>query len=132
MNLSEGTARQGASLECLHNGPAEVHVQASVKYSTWNNFTNDLISTPVLFSMKPVNPVETQRVPLEYSAGRTAAEMVIPYPPGIPLLYPGEWISEDICSRLINLRQGGAKFQACADPALQHIQVYNNKKGGDA
>lgn len=132
VNLPEGTARQGASTECLHNEPAEVQAQASVEYSTWNNFTNDLISTPVLFSMKPVNPVETEGVPLEYSAGRTAAEMVIPYPPGIPLLYPGEWISEDICNRLISLRQGGAKFQACADPALQHIQVYNNKKGGDA
>ncbi|MEC0170700.1 Orn/Lys/Arg family decarboxylase, partial [Paenibacillus graminis] len=130
-NLPGGTAKQKSSTEYLHTEPGKGQVQASVKYSTWNNLMDDFISRPVLFSMKPVNPVETERIRLEYSAGRTAAEMVIPYPPGIPLVYPGEWISEDICSRLVSLRQGGAKFQACADPALQHIQVYNIKKGGD-
>lgn len=57
--------------------------------------------------------------------------MVIPYPPGIPLLYPGEVINETVYERLIALRQGGAKFQACADHALQSILVYNNKKGGE-
>ncbi|MNE73404.1 hypothetical protein D3C80_1694140 [compost metagenome] len=57
--------------------------------------------------------------------------MVIPYPPGIPLLYPGEVITEAACSRLAALRQGGAKFQACADSALRRIVVYNNMKGGE-
>lgn len=57
--------------------------------------------------------------------------MVIPYPPGIPLLYPGESIAASVCDRLIRLRTGGAKFQACADPALQHIKVYNIQKGGE-
>lgn len=57
--------------------------------------------------------------------------MVIPYPPGIPLLYPGEAITEAICSRLSGLSKGGAKFQACADPVLQHIKVYNIQKGGE-
>ncbi|MNE73918.1 Lysine decarboxylase, constitutive [compost metagenome] len=83
------------------------------------------------FSLKPVSAAETESVPLEYSIGRTAAEMVIPYPPGIPLLYPGEVINETVYERLIALRQGGAKFQACADHALQYILVYNIQKGGE-
>ncbi|MNO43931.1 Arginine decarboxylase [compost metagenome] len=132
VGLSEGTTTRESSTEYLQTETAEKLVLASAQNSTWNNFTTDLISRPVLFSMKPVNPLETERVRLEYSAGRMAAEMVIPYPPGIPLLYPGEWISEDICNRLVGLSKGGAKFQACADPALQHILVYNIKKGGDA
>ncbi|MGN7765766.1 aminotransferase class I/II-fold pyridoxal phosphate-dependent enzyme [Paenibacillus sp. 22594] len=132
VNLHEDTTRQGFSTECLPTLSVDGLVPASAKNSTWNNFTNNLISSPVLFSMKPVNPLETESIGLEYSTGRMAAEMVIPYPPGIPLLYPGEEISEDICKRLIGLSQGGAKFQACADPVLQQILVYNIKKGGDA
>jgi arginine decarboxylase len=32
----------------------------------------------------------TERVPASEMAGRTAAVMVVPYPPGIPVLMPGE------------------------------------------
>jgi lysine decarboxylase len=34
-------------------------------------------------------------LPLHNSAGRIAAEMICPYPPGIPLLIPGERIGSD-------------------------------------
>lgn len=110
--------------------PEEERVTA-LNDSTWNIFSKDLISDPVPFSLKPVDPRETEPISLEYSVGRVAAEMVIPYPPGIPLLYPGEIITEAVQRRLSGLSKGGAKFQACSDPALQHITVYNIKKGGE-
>ncbi|WP_341346342.1 aminotransferase class I/II-fold pyridoxal phosphate-dependent enzyme [Paenibacillus sp. FSL H3-0469] len=103
----------------------------SANISTWNNFDIPAVSAPVAFSTRPVAAGETESIELEASEGRIAAEMVIPYPPGIPLLYPGECITASVCDRLIRLRTGGAKFQACADPALQHIKVYNIQKGGE-
>ncbi|WP_042201172.1 aminotransferase class I/II-fold pyridoxal phosphate-dependent enzyme [Paenibacillus camerounensis] len=99
--------------------------------STWNILSGQLFSQPVRFTMKPVSQAETESIPLEYSIGRTSAEMVIPYPPGIPLLYPGEVITDAACSRLEALSRGGARFQACADPLLQRIRVYNIQKGGE-
>lgn len=99
--------------------------------STWNISTGPLFSQPVPFSLKPVSAGETENIHLEYSVGRVSAEMVIPYPPGIPLLYPGEVITEATCSRLAALSQGGAKFQACTDSALRRIMVYNIRKGGE-
>jgi len=36
----------------------------------------------------------TREVPLEQAAGETAAELVTPYPPGIPVLAPGDLISQ--------------------------------------
>lgn len=114
-----------------YNNGEEAMSAFSSPNSTWNNFSASLISAPVRFSTKPVAAEETESISLEASAGRVAAEMVIPYPPGIPLLYPGEIITESICGRLGSLRDGGAKFQACADPALQHIKVYNIQKGGE-
>ncbi|MOA57775.1 hypothetical protein D3C78_1820140 [compost metagenome] len=52
-----------------------------------------------------------------------SAEMIIPYPPGIPLLYVGEKISVITARRLINLRNTRAKCQGAADPTLATIQV---------
>lgn len=37
----------------------------------------------------------SEAVPLEHCAGRVAAEPLCPYPPGIPLLIPGERIDPD-------------------------------------
>lgn len=123
---STRTAAQAASYNSREGDsscPADI--------STWNNFDIPAVSAPVAFSTRPVAEGETETIALETSAGRIAAEMVIPYPPGIPLLYPGESIAASVCDRLIRLRTGGAKFQACADPALQHIKVYNIQKGGE-
>lgn len=81
------------------------------------------ISEPVAFSLAPLSQGEIEAIPVEDSAGRQAAEMIIPYPPGIPLLYSGETITEETRSRLIRLRHSGAKCQGAADPLLLTIQV---------
>ncbi len=46
--------------------------------------------------MTPAEAVfgRTERVPLSGAVGRVAAEMVSPYPPGIPRIVPGELISQ--------------------------------------
>ncbi|SEU31661.1 aminotransferase class I/II-fold pyridoxal phosphate-dependent enzyme [Paenibacillus sp. NFR01] len=105
--------------------------QPEIALSTWNNHAEGKISEPVAFSLKPSTESETESVPLEYSTGRAAAEMIVPYPPGIPLLYPGETVRADTVAWLIRLRNGGAKFQGNADPGLIRIKVYNKKKGGE-
>src|SRR3954449_11759516 len=38
---------------------------------------------------------EVEQVPVEHAAGRISAEMVSPYPPGVPVLAPGELISQE-------------------------------------
>jgi lysine decarboxylase len=61
-------------------------------------------------------------IPLETSAGRTCAEMVMFYPPGIPLLMPGEIVTAetlDVCRQLL---AAGAHPYA-SDPTLETIRV---------
>ncbi|MCM1558579.1 MAG: aminotransferase class I/II-fold pyridoxal phosphate-dependent enzyme [Butyrivibrio sp.] len=48
-----------------------------------------------------------EEIPLEECTGRLAGEFVNLYPPGVPLLVPGEEITEELCRRIRNrLRQG--------------------------
>jgi len=62
-------------------------------------------------------------VSLERSIGLKAAEWVIPYPPGIPVLIPGETITDGIVRQLLRWRHEGAKIQGARDPELRMIQV---------
>lgn len=44
--------------------------------------------------------MEGESIELEDSAGRRAGDFVNLYPPGVPVLAPGELITEDICNKL--------------------------------
>ncbi len=54
---------------------------------------------------------QTQKACLEDAAGRICAEYVTPYPPGIPLLVPGERITAEQVRQLRDLHQRGASVQ---------------------
>jgi lysine decarboxylase len=45
------------------------------------------------------------RLPLAEASGRLAAEPLCPYPPGIPLLIPGERIDADRAAWLVQQQQ---------------------------
>lgn len=49
-------------------------------------------------------------IPILESIGKNSAEMVIPYPPGIPLLMEGETITLDKMEELLQLIHLGARF----------------------
>jgi arginine/lysine/ornithine decarboxylase len=63
-----------------------------------------------------------QSVPLAGAAGQTCAEMVMFYPPGIPLLMPGETITDeaiDVCGKLL---AAGAHPYA-SDTSLANVRI---------
>ena len=64
-----------------------------------------------------------ETVSAEDAAGRVAAEMVAPYPPGIPAIAPGEVVSRELVEALREAAAGGTRLAYCADPALATLQV---------
>ncbi|HJJ41869.1 MAG TPA: DegT/DnrJ/EryC1/StrS family aminotransferase, partial [Methanocorpusculum sp.] len=52
-------------------------------------------------------PIDKERVPLQNGAGRVCASSIIPYPPGIPFVCPGERINEDVIEYIKNLKAIG-------------------------
>ena len=63
-----------------------------------------------------------ESVPLAQASGRIAAEAITPYPPGIPLVMPGERLSAEVLDLLSALRDGGNSISA-ADPTLGLVKV---------
>ncbi|TSB45090.1 aminotransferase class I/II-fold pyridoxal phosphate-dependent enzyme [Alkalicoccobacillus porphyridii] len=60
---------------------------------------------------KHIHTKKTDRVAFWEAEGRIAAEEVTPYPPGIPLVYPGQRIEKDTLLHIKQLNQAGARFQ---------------------
>lgn len=63
-----------------------------------------------------------EAVPLSAATGRVSAEAITPYPPGIPLVMPGERLSADAVRLLRALATAGTPISA-SDPSLQHVLV---------
>ena len=59
----------------------------------------DRIKIPVAGEMKGI-PVNKEKIPLEESAGRICAASIIPYPPGSPIVCPGEVITREMIDYL--------------------------------
>lgn len=66
---------------------------------------------------------ERRAVPLVQAAGEVAAELVTPYPPGVPVLAPGEVIGQDKLAYLHHGRGRGMYVCGPADPSLATIRV---------
>jgi len=57
------------------------------------------------------------------AVGRISAELVAPYPPGVPVLVPGEVISEQTLALLRTAAEGGTRIAYAADPSMTTVQV---------
>ncbi len=82
------------------------------------------VSEPVRLSWFDRTSEATEQVRLQDSAGKICAEMITPYPPGIPILYPGERLTPEVIAVISSLSGQGAKFQGASDPTMMRIKVY--------
>ena len=65
----------------------------------------------------------TETLPIEETINRTCAEIVCPYPPGIPVLMPGEIITSAVVEYLQNIQKMGGFISNCADTSLCTLKV---------
>ena len=73
------------------------------------------------FTYKQLEKYKKKNVSLEEALGMIAADMIIPYPPGIPLLMYGEEITLEHINQISYLEETGARFQG----NTKNITVYD-------
>ena len=66
---------------------------------------------------------EKERVELERAAGRVSAEQVVFYPPGIPVLCPGELVSGDLIAYIRRMQGLGRRIVGVEDAELRMLRV---------
>ncbi|SES23067.1 Arginine/lysine/ornithine decarboxylase [Lentzea xinjiangensis] len=71
---------------------------------------------------------EVEQVPAERAAGRIAAEMITPYPPGAPAILPGEVITTEVLDYVRSGLAAGMELPDPSDSELETIRVVARKK----
>ena len=62
-------------------------------------------------------------LPIDETCGKIAGELVMCYPPGIPILSPGELITEEILTYIKYAKKKGAQLTGAEDMTLERLNV---------
>ena len=88
-----------------------------------NLMTQEYIDPQVSVSPQEAFYAEKECLPIEDTAGRVCSEFVMCYPPGIPILAPGERITPDILAYIQYAKEKGCSMTGPEDPAIEFLNV---------
>lgn len=71
---------------------------------------------------------EKMSLPLDQAEGHICSEFVMCYPPGIPILAPGERITRDILDYIAYAKEKGCSMTGPEDIAIEHLNVLRQAK----
>jgi arginine decarboxylase len=77
----------------------------------------------VSVSMREAYFADTELVNARDAIGRTSADLIAPYPPGVAVVAPGEVLTEQIVSGLIASQRAGVRIAYASDPTLANFRV---------
>ena len=86
-------------------------------------FDHEYINPEVVLTPQTAFYSEKESLPILESAGRVCAEFVMCYPPGIPILAPGERITEEILSYIAYAKEKGCFMTGTEDIHIERINV---------
>ena len=86
-------------------------------------YTQEYIEPKVAVSPQSAFYAEKESLPLGETKGRICSEFVMCYPPGIPILAPGEEITEEILEYIIYAKEKGCSMTGPEDPGIGRLNV---------
>lgn len=86
-------------------------------------FDHEYINPKVVMAPQEAFYSEKKMIPIEESEGMVCGEFVMCYPPGIPILAPGELITSEIIRYIIYAKEKGCLMTGTQDMAVERINV---------
>ena len=83
----------------------------------------EYIDPEVVTSPQEAFYARKKSVPIKESAGLVCSEFVMCYPPGIPILAPGERITKEILDYILYAKEKGCSMTGPEDPDILNINV---------
>ena len=84
---------------------------------------HEYIDPVVAVSPQEAFYTQKESLPLTDTAGRVCSEFVMCYPPGIPILAPGERITREIIDYIRYAKEKGCSMTGPEDPAIERLNV---------
>ena len=118
MDTEEGFERLGTAL---------LEIDGALRHCVEPEQQKERCETPEVTESKVLHPVrrmliceamnaDTERTALQDTVGKVSAEFVYLYPPGIPIIAPGEVFTDAIVEKIVAYKAAGLLVQGPADP----------------
>jgi arginine decarboxylase len=101
-----------ASVERRRGRPREI-----AKAACW------IVEPEVVISPRDAFFGETETVPSAEAVGRVSADLIAPYPLGVPTLAPGELVTPEAIAALSEAKATGLRVAYATDPTLATLEV---------
>lgn len=85
--------------------------------------SNEYIAPKVVTTPQKAFYAQKESLPLKAASGRVCSEFVMCYPPGIPILAPGEVVTDEIIDYIEYAKEKGCSMQGTEDPTISRINV---------
>ncbi len=85
--------------------------------------SQEYVEPEVVASPQEAFYAEKLSLPLAETQGRVCSEFVMCYPPGIPLLAPGERVTAEILEHIWYAKEKGCSMTGSEDPELERLNV---------
>jgi len=92
--------------------------------------SGEYIQPDVVMSPQTAFYANKESIPIRQTAGMVCAEFVMCYPPGIPILAPGERITKEIIDYILYAGEKGCSLQGTEDPKVAYLKVIKDTIGG--
>lgn len=92
--------------------------------------SGEYIQPDVVMSPQAAFYANKESVPIRQTDGMICAEFVMCYPPGIPILAPGERITKEIIDYILYAGEKGCSLQGTEDPKVAYLKVIKDTIGG--
>ena len=102
---------------------ALLEIKRKYKKDSTGMFTQEYIDPKVAVSPQSAFYAEKESLPLEETEGRICSEFVMCYPPGIPILAPGEEITGEILQYIVYAKEKGCSMTGPEDSGINRLNV---------
>ena len=116
---------RGLEIERLISSLAEI--KRLYSKSPEGMFDHEYINPKVVMTPQAAFYSEKEMIPILDSVGRVSAEFVMAYPPGIPILAPGEKITDEIIRYISYAKEKGCLLTGTEDMHVDKINVVVQK-----
>ncbi|MCA6085351.1 aminotransferase class I/II-fold pyridoxal phosphate-dependent enzyme [Candidatus Endomicrobiellum agilis] len=121
-----GEGSEKSDVEAFVNALKNISKKYHGKQKNW------ILKIPSLATEMVIRPREvflsnnTKKVSLKKAVGHIAAQTLTPYPPGIPVVIPGERITKEICDYLIDMSSKDIRISGQETEMLRTVKVFTN------
>ena len=90
--------------------------------------SQDYITPKVVMTPQDSFYADKESLPLQETRGRVCSEFVMCYPPGIPILAPGEEVTDEVLDYIVYAKEKGCSMTGPEDEKIERLNVLRGKQ----